>query len=348
MNKIEILYFEGCPNHQPAVALVRQVVDELGMDASIVDVEVFGPDDAKQLRFLGSPSIHIDGVDVEPEARTRTDFGFACRTYNGEGLPPRAMLIAALEGTDTPPGSGITHEENTAPDCCAGDNVEQVQRDAVDSGDRKGLWAAGGSFVAAIVASACCWLPLILLVFGVSAGSVGVFFEKTRPIFLVLSAILLATGFYYAYFRKEQCAPGSACETPRPKVKPFNRAMLWVSTVGVITFALFPRYAGIFQPPPTDRVVDASVVNMASLVIKIDGMSCESCTVTVRNELMEVPGVLDATVAFDEGIATVSINADVPPAEKALTEAVKEAGYTGHVVGDTNHKPQQESGNVER
>ena len=104
MKRIEILYFEGCPNHEPATALAREVVRELGLGAEIREVEVKGPEDAARLGFLGSPSIQVDGVDIEPEARNRNDFGFACRTYGGEGLPRREMLAAALKDENSMPG----------------------------------------------------------------------------------------------------------------------------------------------------------------------------------------------------------------------------------------------------
>lgn len=74
--RIQVLYFEGCPNHQPAIKLVRS----LAPHATIEPVEIKTQEGAVRMRFLGSPTIHVDGVDVEPEARARTDFGFACRT----------------------------------------------------------------------------------------------------------------------------------------------------------------------------------------------------------------------------------------------------------------------------
>ena len=104
MKRIDILYFEGCPNHEPAAALARDVVRDLGIGAEIREVEVKGPEDAARLRFLGSPSIQVDGVDVEPDARNRNDFGFACRTYDGEGLPRRELLATALKVEDSMPG----------------------------------------------------------------------------------------------------------------------------------------------------------------------------------------------------------------------------------------------------
>ena len=94
--RIEILFFRGCPNHSPAVELVQDVVAELGVHADVTEVELADPADAGRLRFLGSPSIRVNGADVEPAARSRTDFGFSCRTYDGEGLPPRDVVAAAV------------------------------------------------------------------------------------------------------------------------------------------------------------------------------------------------------------------------------------------------------------
>ena len=92
--KIDVLYFDGCPNHQPAVAVAKQIVAELRLDADIEEVEV-GPEDAERLRFLGSPTVQVNGVDVEPSARSRSDFAFACRTYDGKGMPARELLKQA-------------------------------------------------------------------------------------------------------------------------------------------------------------------------------------------------------------------------------------------------------------
>ena len=69
--KIEVLYFEGCPNHLPAVELMREVAAELGIGADIQEVEVTDQAEAERLRFLGSPTIQVNGIDVEPEARLR-------------------------------------------------------------------------------------------------------------------------------------------------------------------------------------------------------------------------------------------------------------------------------------
>jgi len=93
---VEVLFFEGCPNHRAAVELAEDAVARVAPQARIQEVEVRNNEDAARLRFLGSPTIHVDGVDIEPEARSSTDYAMSCRVYGGSGLPPREMIEAAL------------------------------------------------------------------------------------------------------------------------------------------------------------------------------------------------------------------------------------------------------------
>ena len=99
---IDVLYFDGCPTHPGAAAMVDQVVTELGVEAVVRQVNVLTDEEAAERKFLGSPSIHVDGVDIDPGAVGRTDFGLRCRVYPSAdglaGLPPRNWLEAALLG----------------------------------------------------------------------------------------------------------------------------------------------------------------------------------------------------------------------------------------------------------
>ncbi len=100
--RIEILYFSGCPNHKPAVERVRAILQQKGTDADIVEVEVADAITAQQVGFLGSPTIRVDGQDVEREARTAATFGLTCRTYvaagKRSGVPPREWIQSAVRG----------------------------------------------------------------------------------------------------------------------------------------------------------------------------------------------------------------------------------------------------------
>ena len=93
---VEVLFFEGCPNHRRTVELAKDVVARVAPHARVEEVEVRDSDDAARRRFLGSPTVHVDGVDIEPEARSRTDYAMSCRLYGASGLPPREMIEAAL------------------------------------------------------------------------------------------------------------------------------------------------------------------------------------------------------------------------------------------------------------
>lgn len=98
MITVEVLFFSGCPNHEPTVQLAREVVTSVGLPAQILEVEVESAEQAEELRFLGSPSVRINGHDIEPGADGRSDFAYGCRVYGASGVPPRGWMLAAMEG----------------------------------------------------------------------------------------------------------------------------------------------------------------------------------------------------------------------------------------------------------
>ena len=65
--RVEILAREDCPNREMALIVVERVVDETGIPAEIEMVEVEDDDDAEEHRVLGSPTVLVDGRDVDPE-----------------------------------------------------------------------------------------------------------------------------------------------------------------------------------------------------------------------------------------------------------------------------------------
>ena len=93
---IQVFYFSGCPHHDPTLALVREVAEELGLAANIEAVEIRDVEQAARMEFLGSPTVKVSGVDIEPAARERREYAIACRRYGRSGIPPRAMGREAL------------------------------------------------------------------------------------------------------------------------------------------------------------------------------------------------------------------------------------------------------------
>lgn len=100
--KVEILVFEGCPNAEAALDLVERVADELQLAAEVEVVVVPDAEAAERTRFLGSPTIRVDGEDVEPGAEQRTDYFLSCRVYRTNaglsGQPDEDWLRQALMG----------------------------------------------------------------------------------------------------------------------------------------------------------------------------------------------------------------------------------------------------------
>jgi hypothetical protein len=93
--KIEVLYFEGCPNHAPTVERLKAVLREAGLPIDVSEIEVRDESAANRLQFLGSPTIRINGFDIEANFRNVKNTAFACRRYPG-GLPSEEMIRAAL------------------------------------------------------------------------------------------------------------------------------------------------------------------------------------------------------------------------------------------------------------
>lgn len=94
--KIDVLYFDGCTNYLPAMDRLRAVLREEGLRAEISVIEVKDESAAKELEFLGSPTIRVNGVDIEIESRNTGDAGFVCRLYPG-GLPSEETIRLALK-----------------------------------------------------------------------------------------------------------------------------------------------------------------------------------------------------------------------------------------------------------
>jgi hypothetical protein len=98
--RVEILFVPGCANRGGARELVEQVAAELRLQPTIELIEVPDGEAAARLRFLGSPTVRVDGRDVERGAEDRTEFVLACRLYRtAQGLggqPDAGWIRAAL------------------------------------------------------------------------------------------------------------------------------------------------------------------------------------------------------------------------------------------------------------
>jgi hypothetical protein len=97
--RVSFLYYEECPSHDLALERLREVMAEEGISREVEVFKVETEDQARELRFVGSPTILVDGQDIDPPIDTR--YILTCRAYGLEDgrispLPSKDMIRRAL------------------------------------------------------------------------------------------------------------------------------------------------------------------------------------------------------------------------------------------------------------
>lgn len=97
--RIEFFYWEACPSHNEALARLRTVLHEEGLDIPVEVVRVDTEEQAVDQQFLGSPTIRINDVDIQPPGENQV--GLSCRVYHTDDgrvtpLPTVEMIRRAI------------------------------------------------------------------------------------------------------------------------------------------------------------------------------------------------------------------------------------------------------------
>jgi len=224
--RVEVLYFEGCPNHAPTIERVRSELVSRGLPKEIEEVEIHSQVEAETLRFLGSPSVRINGSDIELEARNLKSFGMSCRTYlEGtvrSGSPSSDLIGRALDEQTTQAGGQTTKSS------------------------RSGSIALFSGGLAAILASTCCLGPLVLVTLGVSGAWIGnlTLLEPYRPFFIVIALVALFFAWRSIYQTAQACKPGEVCALP--PTRRLYKFLFWASAVLTLLALVYPYFAKYF------------------------------------------------------------------------------------------------------
>ncbi|GBD03991.1 hypothetical protein HRbin19_01297 [bacterium HR19] len=108
-HKIELRYWKDCPSWPIAIERLKEIINELksqGHEIELTLYEVRTDEEAEELRFPGSPTILVDGKDIDEEGARQNPVGLTCRVYNINGkilpVPPlefiRERIISLLKG----------------------------------------------------------------------------------------------------------------------------------------------------------------------------------------------------------------------------------------------------------
>jgi len=96
--KIELLYVASCPGHAVALERLRATLSAAMVHTPVNEVLVSDAATAQSLKFPGSPTIRINGEDVEPHSERVAPYGLMCRLYSdGSGAPSEQRLRLAIE-----------------------------------------------------------------------------------------------------------------------------------------------------------------------------------------------------------------------------------------------------------
>lgn len=201
--KLQLLYFEGCPNLGPARRALREALAAEQLEIPVEEIDVAATDAPTWARGWGSPTILIDGADLTGATRSS---GSSCRLYQG-GAPSvdeiRARLAAAHRASPSTSGRA---------------SLPML-----------------GAITAALAASACCLVPAALGVVGLSGAGFGAALAPYRLYFLVATGLAIGVGFWLAY-RKTEDACG--CEVPRGRR--VGRIALWITAALAVAVAAYP------------------------------------------------------------------------------------------------------------
>lgn len=102
MHKIRLLHTQGCHAYHQAFDEIEKVLKEKGLLVQFEVILITSEEEAKKYKFFGSPTIQINGEDVDPKAKMVTKYGISsCRPYfwknKSYDYPPKEMIIEELK-----------------------------------------------------------------------------------------------------------------------------------------------------------------------------------------------------------------------------------------------------------
>lgn len=190
-------------------------------------------------------------------------------------------------------------------------------------------------WISALLASACCAIPLLAVAVGLGSVGLGSLFGNLEP-YLDFAGLLLL-GVAWAYFvreRRRACAMNSAIRSERRTIAALSLAslvVLFFAASGLLP-KVWPSSAGggaVIAQGLHDRSASDSAPEAAGYlrkVLKVDGMSCASCIPPIQGSLAKVPGVRSSEADLQSKTVTIVYDPGKASAQ-ALVDAVRTAGF---------------------
>ena len=102
--RVSFFYYEDCPSYDLALERLRKVMAEEDIPGEVEIVKVETEEQARELRFVGSPTIRVDDQDIDPPSDPR--YALACRAYHLADdrispLPSKDMIRRAVRSPES-------------------------------------------------------------------------------------------------------------------------------------------------------------------------------------------------------------------------------------------------------
>ena len=108
-------------------------------------------------------------------------------------------------------------------------------------------WIAAGGVIGAVLASACCLVPLLLVTLGVSGAWIAnlTTLEPYKPYVATATLVLIGFGFWRVYFQpKVACKEGSYCARPQSAL--VTKSALWIGAIVTLLALTIDWWAPLF------------------------------------------------------------------------------------------------------
>lgn len=194
----------------------------------------------------------------------------------------------------------------------------------------KASWGLAAALGAAVAASACCTIPLLLVALGLGGAWIGTLtaLEPLRPLFIAIAVGALA----FAGWREWKTSRQVDCECEASVSPRVRRSLLGVGGLVALALVLSPWIIrGTIDTEAGVPVVQTRAVQQ--VVLDVEGMTCASCNVTVQRALTRLEGVEAAWVTFEPPQAVVRFDPSRVTLDE-LTRATSDAGYSSRPTSD--------------
>lgn len=193
------------------------------------------------------------------------------------------------------------------------------------NGFSKGLIGTG--LISAIAASLCCITPLLALIAG-SSGLASSFswMEPFRPYLIGLTILVL--GFAWYQKLKPSTSDDIVCDCETDEKPSFwqTKSFLLIVTVFAVLMMLFPYYGHVFYKTNKQESAIIQQDHIKQITLKVDGMTCASCQAHVQHAALSLPGVTEADVLLDQGLAHIKFDKSRVDTSQII-QAINQSGY---------------------